>query len=109
MATTGRSHRLARRWFWAMLLVAIAAMGAFYTALGAAGGPLTGLVVLVSGVVLVASATQAGRILLALERARRPGSRDLAAPVEPARRLSLGDRLFGAKATSAAEGNPPRS
>lgn len=108
MSGTGAADRLARRWFWALLLVAMVAMGALYTALGAGGGPLTGLVVLVSGVVLGTSTTQAVRILLALERARRPGSRELATPAEPTRGLRLGERLFGARATSAPERRDPR-
>ena len=103
MSATRAADRLARRWFWTLLLVAVVAMGALYTALGAGGGPLTGLAVLVSSVVLLASATQAGRILLALERARRRGSRDLATPAEPVRRLSLGERLLGPRAMPAPE------
>jgi len=108
MTRTGASDRLARRWFWALLLVAVVAMGALYTALGARSRPVTGLVVFVSGVVLLAAATQAGRILLALERARRPevpiANTQVNTPrAASRRRVTMGERLFGARAPSAPE------
>ena len=56
----------ARRWFWALLVLAVLAMGALYQGLRAAPGPATGLLVAGSALVLVASTVQAARILTAL-------------------------------------------
>lgn len=56
----------ARRWFWALVGMAVLATGAVYWALGAPAGPLAATVLLVGGVVAVASTTQAARILRAL-------------------------------------------
>jgi len=58
--------RRARRWFWALLTIAVLAMGALYQGLRADPGPGSGLLVAVSALVLVASTVQAARILNAL-------------------------------------------
>ena len=64
--------RHAQRWFWALTAIALCAGGALYDGLRAAPGPGTGLRVLVSGLVLAASAVQAARILAALTSPPRP-------------------------------------
>ncbi|GAA3500815.1 hypothetical protein GCM10019016_079220 [Streptomyces prasinosporus] len=58
--------RRARRWFWALLTLAVLAMGALYLGLRAEPSPGTGILVAVSALVLVASTVQAARILTAL-------------------------------------------
>jgi hypothetical protein len=65
---TGRpdAGRRARRWFWALLLVAVLAMGGLYRAVSAPAGPATAAAVLVSGTVLALATVQAARILRAL-------------------------------------------
>ena len=64
--------RRAQRWFWALAIMAVCAAGALYEGLRAAPGPGAGLRVLVSGLVLAASAVQAARILAALVGPSRP-------------------------------------
>ena len=60
----------ARLRFWILLAVAVLAGGALSSALAATPGPLIGLGVATSGLVLIGSLAGAARILLALERAR---------------------------------------
>lgn len=67
----GPQVRLARRWFWALVVVAVAAMGGLYRAAQEPSSAAAGLGVLVSGVLLVAALTQATRILVRLD-GRRP-------------------------------------
>lgn len=73
MNDTGTTR--ARRWFWALTITAIAAMGLLYRLLGAAASPGTALLVLVSSLVLVASTIQAARILVRLTGPARPRRR----------------------------------
>lgn len=99
--------RRVRRWFWALVLVAVLALGALYAALGARSGPATGLGVAASSLVLLAATAQAARILLAVDRVRRRAeSQRLPQPAEPApgpaaalgataERVSMVDRLVG--------------
>lgn len=61
----------ARRCFWALLALAVLAMAALYTALGAPPSPATGLGVAGASLLLLAATTQAARIWLALEVARK--------------------------------------
>ena len=61
----------ARRSFWILVTVAVLDAGALTSALSAAPGPITGLRVAASGVVLIATLTLATRLMLALERARK--------------------------------------
>ena len=71
MAPTSVSRwpsRQARRSFWLLLLVAVLAAGSLSSALEAAPGPLTGLRVAGSGVVLVAAVILAARVLALSER-----------------------------------------
>ena len=68
--TTARARR-ARRSFWILVTVAVLAAGAFSAGLGADPGPLTGLSVAVSGIVLAVALTLAARVMVASERARR--------------------------------------
>ena len=75
--------RRARRWFWALLLVAVLAMGALYRAVSAPAGPAAAAAVLVSGTVLALATVQAARILRAL---RGPLVLDLRRFYEPADR-----------------------
>ncbi|MGW0751141.1 hypothetical protein [Streptomyces sp. NPDC002587] len=58
--------RRARRWFWALTTTAVLAAGVFHQVLRSAPSPGTGLLVLVSALVLAASANQAARILAVL-------------------------------------------
>ena len=61
----------ARHRFWVLLVVAVLAGGAVSSALGATPGPWIGLVVAVSGLILIGSLAGAARIMIALERARK--------------------------------------
>jgi len=72
--------RRARGWFWALLVVAVLAMGALYRAVSAPAGRGTALAVLVSGTVLALATVQAARILRAL---RGPLVLDLRRLYEP--------------------------
>jgi hypothetical protein len=66
--------RRAERWFWGLTTVAVCAAGALYDGLRAAPGPGTGLRVLISGLMLAASAVQAARILAVLIGQPRPST-----------------------------------
>lgn len=83
----------ARRWFWSLLLVALAAMGALSAALGAPPGPATGLAVLAASVVLLGAATQATRIWLVLDRSRRRPSLGTAPAAGRTPRKARGGRI----------------
>lgn len=63
--------RRSLRFFWILTLVAIAASGSLGTALAAHPGPLTGVRVAVSGLVLVTAVTLAARIMVFHDRQRR--------------------------------------
>jgi len=96
MSTAGRTPRgagvdvrRAQRWFWALTVVAVFAMGALYQGLRSAPGPGAGALVLVGGLVLAASSVQAARILTVLAgpprlprplRLHPPGRRSTAHP-----------------------------
>ena len=119
MSSATDPSRRARRWFWALLLIAVLAMGALYAALGAASAAVTGLVVAASSLVLLAATAQATRILLALDRARRSAGTEPAPPVLPGRGAAAGaverpragtmaDRLLGRRAQRAGETPPAR-
>ncbi|GAA3803245.1 hypothetical protein [Streptomyces chiangmaiensis] len=76
----GVDVRRAQRWFWALTVLAVLATGALYQGLRSAPGAGTGVLVLISGLVLVASVVQAARILTVLAgpprlRLRAPGRR----------------------------------
>lgn len=102
--------RRARRWFWALVLVAVLSMGALYASLGAPAGPVTALAVAASSLLLLAATAQAARILLALDRVRQraqserlppsAGPAPVAAgtPGTPTGRPSVVDRLLGRQA-----------
>ena len=64
--------RHARRSFWVLVLVAVLASGSLSAALASDPGPLVGLRVAGSGLVLVASIALAARVMAALDRAHRP-------------------------------------
>ena len=68
-ATT--SPRRARRALWLLILVASLATGVLTGSLGATPGPLVGLRVAVSGLVIVVALTLAVRVMVALDGARR--------------------------------------
>ena len=61
----------ARRSFWVLALVAVAAAGSVSAALHAPAGTVTALRVAVSGLVLIVTSVLAARVMIALERARR--------------------------------------
>lgn len=63
--------RRARRTFWVLALVAVAAAGSVTAAFGAPAGTVTALRVAVSGLALIVTIVLAARVLIALERARR--------------------------------------
>ena len=65
--------RTARRSFWVLTLVAMAATGSLSAALAAAPSARTGVWVAASGLVLTAAVTLAARVMVASERARRRG------------------------------------
>lgn len=75
MTRTASAARRARRWFWALLLVAVGAMGGLYGALRAAPGPGAGLAVVTTSVVLLLSAAQAARIIARPGTGAAPGQR----------------------------------
>ena len=64
------ARRRATRWFWVMVVDAVAAMGALYRAIGADPSAGTAVQTLVSSVVLLATTAQAARIAVALGRKR---------------------------------------
>lgn len=69
----GRStRRRALNSFWILVAVTVLATGALSSALAAAPGPLTGLRLAASGLILLGSLTFATRVMIALERARQP-------------------------------------
>ena len=114
MSATRPTVRRARRWFWALLLVAIGAMGGLFGALGAAPGPGAGLAVALTSLLLLVSTAQAARILLALERARRPldpdraaGQPEATAPAATVR--SARDRILGPTASHSRRPRGPES
>ena len=74
-ASSGKVQR-ARRTFWVLTAVAVLACGSLSAALTSSPGPLTGIRVAASGVVLLAAVGLATRVMLALERARRGQSDD---------------------------------
>ena len=61
--------------FWGLVGIAMLAAGSLSAALGAGPGPLTGLRVAFSGMVLIGAVALAGRVMVALERARRRARR----------------------------------
>lgn len=67
----GEAARRPRRWFWGLTVTAVLALGLLVRQLGAPPSPVTGLLTLVSGLVLLASSVQAGRIFARL--AEPPG------------------------------------
>lgn len=77
---SGIDARRARRWFWALAVIAILAMGGLYRELGAQPGPVTALLTLLLALILLTATVQAARILTRLTSAprlprRRAGSR----------------------------------
>ncbi|MGW5666139.1 hypothetical protein ACWEWG_40060 [Streptomyces sp. NPDC003758] len=66
--------RRPKRWFWALTAIAVCAAGALYDGLRAAPRPGTGLRVLISSLVLAASAVQAARIVAVLTGRPRPST-----------------------------------
>ena len=66
-------HSRARRVFWILTLIAIAAAGSLSKALAAPASTVTGLRVAASGLVLLAAVGLAARVMIAVERARRRG------------------------------------
>jgi hypothetical protein len=74
--SVARSPLRRARWsFWGFVGIAMLAAGSLSAALGAGPGPLTGLRVAVSGMVLIGALALAGRVMVALERARRRARR----------------------------------
>lgn len=74
MTPTSHHHHgspRARRAFWILTLVGVAAAGSLTVALGAPAGALTGLRVAASGLILIAALSLAARVAIFLERARR--------------------------------------
>lgn len=65
------ASRRARRSFWILVGIAVAAAGSLSAGLVAEPSPLTGLRVAASGIILVTSLALAARVMIALERARR--------------------------------------
>ena len=69
------ARRKANRSFWILVGIAILAVGALSSALMAAPGPLTGIRVAASGLILLASLSLATRVMIALVRAQRRAQR----------------------------------
>lgn len=70
-ATHPTAVRRARRWFWALTATAVLAAGGLDHGLRSAPGPGTGMLTLVSALVLTASVVQAARILTVLTKPPR--------------------------------------
>jgi hypothetical protein len=68
---SGGSLPRARRSFWTLVVVAVLAAGWLSVAVTADPGPVTGLQVATSGLLLSVSMTLAARVLVSVERARR--------------------------------------
>lgn len=66
MTSSSAAVSRARRWFWALLLIAGLAMGVLYRAMFADPRPTAGAAVLISGTVLALSTMQAARVMRAL-------------------------------------------
>lgn len=69
------NFRLARRWLWTLIVVAVLAMAGLYRSIQAQPGPGTGLVVAGSGLLLALSLAQAARIATRLTGPIRPPHR----------------------------------
>lgn len=77
MATTTATAvalRTARRWFWALTVVAILLVGALSRELAAAPRPLIGMAVAGTGILLALVVAQASRLMIAIGRATLPRS-----------------------------------
>lgn len=61
--------------FWILVAATVLATGVLSSALAAAPGPLTGLRVAASGLILLGSLTFATRLMIAIERARQRARR----------------------------------
>ena len=72
----GSPPRRARRSFWTLVVISVLAAGMLSAALAARPGPLTGLRVVGSGIVLSGALALAARVMFGIERARRriPGA-----------------------------------
>jgi hypothetical protein len=68
MTSAKLDSRLAQRWFWGLLMLAVLAMGVLYSAAQSSPSMVSGITVLVSSLVLVAATAQAARIRSALAR-----------------------------------------
>jgi hypothetical protein len=77
---TSGSPKRARRAFWILVLIAVLASGSLSAALTAQPGPITGVRVAASGLMLLGSLALATRVAVALERARRRALRPSANP-----------------------------
>ena len=67
--------RRAQVWLWVLIVIAVVAAGVLSSSIAAPASPTSGLLVAVSGTLLVASIALAARVLIALERARRLSGR----------------------------------
>lgn len=66
---------MAHRGFWILTGVAVIAVGSLSDALRATPGPITAVVVAVSGLVAASAVALAARVLIALGSGRRRGTR----------------------------------
>lgn len=71
MSSRATPVRRARRTFWILAVIAVIAAGSLSAALRAADGPIAGLRVAGSGLLLMVTTALATRVLVVLERARR--------------------------------------
>ena len=71
MAGSSDTLRRARRTFWLLALVGVFAAGSLSAAIQAPAGTLTGILVALSGLVLITAVALAARVMVVLERARR--------------------------------------
>lgn len=99
----------ARRWFWALVVAAVAASGGLYEAVVAPSGPLAAVLLLVSGLVATTAVVQAVRVLRAVNgplelSLDRPPRSVTAAPgrAGPARRRTTGLAAPAARPAGAA-------
>lgn len=69
--TTPDTRRRATLWFWALVTLTVALVGTLSRELAAPAGPLTGVAVAVTGLLIILALAQAARLMMALTGSRR--------------------------------------
>ena len=74
MSSRRTDGRLARRWFWLLLLLAVLSMGVLYAGITGGPGGNSAVSILSSSLLLLATTAQAARIRFVLAHADRPAT-----------------------------------